>query len=291
MINPDFLKTFLTLAETKHFTETARKRNMTQPGVSQHLQRLEEYFGTALVSRRGKSFTLTEEGKKLVGYAKNLFQEHSRLQERLREDDPHAGLCRFGSPGSFGLKVFDTLLEEAKKHPALKIDMLVAPTAAIVGHLKEERIDVGFMAEEPKDSAIESELFAKDELLLVLPHGKRATSWEALKAIGFVNHPDGYGYARDLLARNFPKEFAGWDTFPISVFINQLNRILDPVAEGLGFAIVPETTVRRFHRRDEITVTRLKHRADQSIYKVIRRGEKLPRRYQEILRRLASSAR
>ena len=127
MINPELIRTFLVLAETKHFTKAAENLHMTQPGVSQHLKRLEEYFGTSLIQKLGKRFTLTESGKSLVEYGKHLFDEHRRFQERIKEDDPHVGLCRFASPGSFAFKVFDTLLDQAKKHPGLKVDVMVAP--------------------------------------------------------------------------------------------------------------------------------------------------------------------
>src|SRR5690349_13516467 len=52
MINPSFLKTFVTLVETRSFTRTATRLGMTQPGVSQHLRWLEEYFGATLIERR-----------------------------------------------------------------------------------------------------------------------------------------------------------------------------------------------------------------------------------------------
>ena len=42
MLNPVWLKTFVTLIETGHFTKTAEKLFMTQPGVSQHIAKLEQ---------------------------------------------------------------------------------------------------------------------------------------------------------------------------------------------------------------------------------------------------------
>ncbi|MRY60822.1 LysR family transcriptional regulator, partial [Parabacteroides distasonis] len=42
MINPLWLNTFKTLVEVGHFTQTAEKLYMTQPGVSQHIKKLEQ---------------------------------------------------------------------------------------------------------------------------------------------------------------------------------------------------------------------------------------------------------
>ncbi|MFT6927030.1 MAG: DNA-binding transcriptional LysR family regulator [Psychromonas sp.] len=38
MLKPFWLNTFKTLIEVGHFTQTAEKLNMTQPGVSQHIK-------------------------------------------------------------------------------------------------------------------------------------------------------------------------------------------------------------------------------------------------------------
>ena len=54
MLNARFLKTFLSLCETRHFTKTADQLNMTQSGVSQHLKKLETDLGTLLFHRIGK---------------------------------------------------------------------------------------------------------------------------------------------------------------------------------------------------------------------------------------------
>ena len=45
MFNPVWLNTFVTLVNTGHFTKTAEKLFMTQPGVSQHINKLENAFG------------------------------------------------------------------------------------------------------------------------------------------------------------------------------------------------------------------------------------------------------
>lgn len=287
MVNPDLIRTFLTLAETRHFTRASERLAMTQPGVSQHLQKLEAYFGTPLVHRRGKSFTLTEAGKRLVAYGQRLFDDHRRFQEGIAGDDPRAGALRFASPGAFGAKIFDVLLAEAKKCPGLQVDVTIAPNSSIVRHLREERIDVGFMGEEPRDPEVEATLFGKIEVLLALPKGRRVTSLAQLAELGFVNHPDGFHYAERLLALNFPDEFEGMARVPVRVFINQSNRILDPVAEGIGFACLPETTIERYHRRRDIHAVRLRRRVEDPLYKVVRRGERLPARYARVLELLA----
>ena len=75
MINQQWLHTFLTLVEVGHFTHTAEKLYMTQPGVSQQIKKLEEQVGVALLNRVGKRFELTREGETLYRFGCQRRQE------------------------------------------------------------------------------------------------------------------------------------------------------------------------------------------------------------------------
>ena len=72
MLNPQWLDTFKVLVETGNFTRTAEQRFMTQPGVSQHIKKLEEACGCELVIRLGKGIELTEQGQRVYDYAQRL---------------------------------------------------------------------------------------------------------------------------------------------------------------------------------------------------------------------------
>lgn len=66
MLNAQWLETFVVLCETGHFTKAASLLNMTQPGVSQHLRKLEAQVGQSLISRQGKSFSPTPAGEAVL---------------------------------------------------------------------------------------------------------------------------------------------------------------------------------------------------------------------------------
>ncbi len=80
MINQQWLHTFLSLAEVGHFTQTAEKLSMTQPGVSQQIKKLEEQVEAFLLNRIGKRFELIREGEILYQFG----------FKRRREEDLHA---------------------------------------------------------------------------------------------------------------------------------------------------------------------------------------------------------
>ncbi|MEO1104296.1 MAG: LysR family transcriptional regulator, partial [Pseudomonadota bacterium] len=75
------IRTFLALARTRHFGETAERLNVSQPAVSARLAALEEALGHRLVERSG-SFALTAEGERAL----SAFKEVADALDRLSRD-------------------------------------------------------------------------------------------------------------------------------------------------------------------------------------------------------------
>lgn len=64
-INIHQIQIFLSVAETASFTKSAQIFNMTQPGVSKGISKLEEFLGFPLFIRTNRLITLTPAGKAL----------------------------------------------------------------------------------------------------------------------------------------------------------------------------------------------------------------------------------
>lgn len=286
MINTVFLNTFRVLAETSSFVETAKKLRMTQPGVSQHLKNLEDYFGCSLAVRKGRMFQLTEEGLRVKAYSDELFAAHESFKSSLTADDPHAGACHIASTGSFGLKLYTHLLELGSKYTELAIHMTVAPSLSVIRGVLEGAYSLGFVNERPDDPMLDAAKISEEQLLLVAPHTAKASTCADLAALGFTSHPDGFAYANRLLALNFPKEFRSISEFKHRGHINQINRILDPIAHGLGFTVIPEFAFNAYPHPKKIKVIPLKKQLFDPVYAVQKKFVTLPARYEFVMKSL-----
>jgi DNA-binding transcriptional LysR family regulator len=51
--------TFLKVAQYRNYTKAATELNLTQPAVTQHIKKLEEYYNCRLINIDGKSVKLT----------------------------------------------------------------------------------------------------------------------------------------------------------------------------------------------------------------------------------------
>ncbi|WP_312810746.1 LysR family transcriptional regulator [Sedimentibacter sp.] len=76
--------TFLKVAEFKNYTKAATSLNLTQPAVTQHIRKLEEYYNCKLIDIVGKSINLTEEGEALYNYANFQVANEKQLIGRLK---------------------------------------------------------------------------------------------------------------------------------------------------------------------------------------------------------------
>ena len=81
----DKYKTFIALEQNKTFTETAEKLYCSQPTVTQHIKQLEIELNCQLINRRKNQVELTEQGKIVLHYAKQVKRLESKMQSDLNE--------------------------------------------------------------------------------------------------------------------------------------------------------------------------------------------------------------
>lgn len=86
MLNTHHLVTFKTLVETGNFTQTAQQLGLTQPAVSQHIKKLEQGLGAALVIRHGRTTELTHAGEVLFKHILNLEACYERFMEKWQQE-------------------------------------------------------------------------------------------------------------------------------------------------------------------------------------------------------------
>lgn len=283
MINPIWLHTFITLVETRHFTRAAERLFMTQPGVTQHIKKLEAKLNQALLIREGKGFELTDAGLALYHFALEREQKERDFVSGLQPDAPYTGELSLACSGALALYLYPKLLELQCQHPNLKVHLEAQPNHSIISKVRNKALSLGLISgAQAKD--LENRPLGSNPLQLVLPAGAEVAEGqlaETLQTLGFINHPDGMHYLKQVINTSLPT--LSLDTLVTRGSINQIGQILLPVAQGLGFSVLPKTAVDAFPQPERVQVIDLE--IQESVF-LIHRSAPLKLREQMLIDKL-----
>jgi len=146
-INTEWYRIFLSVSKTKNLTKAAEQLHITQPSVSYAIKQLEQNLGVVLLRRLSKGVQLTQEGQMLAEYVEKAFHQFGAAEYSIQLLKQYKlGCVRIGSNGAIIKDVILPVLDEFHvEYPDIRIQLLQAKTSVIVEHIKEGRLDVGFV--------------------------------------------------------------------------------------------------------------------------------------------------
>ena len=105
------LRTFLAVAEVRHFARAASLCNLSQPAVSHQIAVLERELGTRLLNRTARRVSLTVAGEVLLEETRRILGAVDRARERMQEvARGTVGRIRLGATPTPGLYFLPPLL-------------------------------------------------------------------------------------------------------------------------------------------------------------------------------------
>lgn len=169
-----FLRQFqylIALEQEAHFGRAAEKCHVSQPSLSSALKSLENELDIPLILRQQKFQGFTEEGKRVVGWAKRLLADRSAMLEELAiMRKSMQGRLRIGAmPMSSPL--FPTVSQLVqKRYPSVQLDIQFMGLDQLILGLNNFEIDIGVTyINDPLLERFESMPLYDDPLYLLLP--------------------------------------------------------------------------------------------------------------------------
>lgn len=293
MLNPVLLHTFKTLVDVGHFTKTAELLHMTQPGVSQHINKLESACGYALINRFNKRFELTIHGRKVYDYTVRYFECEYKFLQSLAHDAPFIGRCTIGCSGTLSWLLYPLLLSFQESHPGLSIELESAPNQSIFDQIRKGIMDIGLVTKKPNPKYFSSRIVGAECLSLVLPvlADETLPLNELLNELGVVRHPDLEHYFQTYVdkAKNRYLKQMNLDEILTKSYINQVHQILIPVSKGIGFTVVPHWCVNLFSEKNKLKIYDIGADTKEPVYLVSKINAPLARRYDYIINLIEKS--
>ena len=136
-LDPNLLKAFVAVADTRSFTRAALMLNRTQSAVSMQIRRLEDQLGAPMFHRTTVSVELTSAGEGLLEYARRILKLNAEALGRLQEHKLE-GSVRLGVMDDYGTVLLPPLLASfAQAYPRVHVTMETGLTAHMPAQLGE----------------------------------------------------------------------------------------------------------------------------------------------------------
>lgn len=255
-MNLEYLQSFYITVKYNSISKAASHLHLTQPGLSLQLKNLERDFGTSLLIRSNKGVELTEEGKVVFNYADTILSLKGNIErdlKNLQQDRPKLLIGSCKSIGEYALPC--TLFVFKKLHEELDINMEVINSSEVVKKLCDHSINIGIIQDDPKETALDIEYIASDELILVGNNDENIehVTIEDLKKLPLILREESSN-ARFLVKNAFHQRGVLLEDLNVIYSLNSPEAIKSSILSGKGVAFLPRIIV-----KNELKKGLLKH--------------------------------
>lgn len=150
-IDPELLRTFISVTETGSFTCAAKHVHRSQAAVSFQMRKLEDAIGTLLFAKVGRRKRLTADGEKLLIHARRILRAHEAAAAAF-DHEPLSGHIRFAAPDDFAATLLpDMLARFSNTHPGVGVELYCNTTANILRRIEAGSLDMALITRGPGD--------------------------------------------------------------------------------------------------------------------------------------------
>ena len=238
------LSYLVTLSETLHFTEAARRSFVTQSTLSGGIMELERLLGGVLVERDRQNVRLTPLGEQVVARARVLLADAQDLMRLSREmSEPLTGDLHLGVIPTIAPFILAQLLDEVHKQlPKIQLHLHEAQSEKIVEKLEHGNLDMVVLALPFDTRGLKVAEVAKESLFLVCNKSdiaSQAKSLDDLDLSRLMLLEEGH-CLRDHTLSSCP---IGERKNDHRLKASSLPTLVEMVSADLGFTLLPEIAI------------------------------------------------
>lgn len=169
-MNFNSLYYFTELAKDLNMTRTAERLYISQQNLSNHIARLEAYYGIPLFTRKPK-LTLTYAGSILLSFAQHTIFENTNMLNIMNDiNNETNGILRFGgSPIRINSALPIILPKFVKRFPNVKLEIHDLISNFMEEQIKNSNLDLALVLSTEANVSIESHHLMDDPIYLLVP--------------------------------------------------------------------------------------------------------------------------
>ncbi|WP_010487108.1 LysR substrate-binding domain-containing protein [Pseudomonas sp. S9] len=240
MLDLELLKTFVSVVDSGGFTRAGDRVNRTQSTISQQIKKLEEQLGRPLLIRHraSKSIQLTEDGERLLSYARRLVSLAMEASDMLNSQDMR-GVASLGVPEDFPLdRLIELLTGFNQRFPDIRLDTRNGLSCELNEQLQRRELDLALIKRNIDQSAAIATWSERLEWVA-------GAQWQLQQqSIALVVYEQGCLY-RERAIRALEAAGQRWH---IAFCSQSLASIQAAVSANIGLSLLPNSAVRPEHR-------------------------------------------
>ncbi|ENX00417.1 LysR family transcriptional regulator OxyR [Acinetobacter modestus] len=273
------LSYLVTLSETLHFTEAARRSFVTQSTLSGGIMELERLLGGVLVERDRQNVRLTPLGEQVVARARVLLADAQDLMRLSREmSEPLTGDLHLGIIPTIAPFILTQLLDEVHRQlPKIQLHLHEAQSEKIVEKLEHGNLDMIVLALPFDTRGLKVAEIAKENLFVVYnkddSNTANANSLDDLDLSRLMLLEEGH-CLRDHTLSACP---VGERKNDHRLKASSLPTLVEMVSSDLGFTLLPEIALKNsmIHFNEEIAVKSIEDAPSRTLALVTRKSTPL----------------
>lgn len=161
-------KTFIAVAENKHFGRAAETLYITQAAVSARIKQLEGFYSSQLIIRDKNNLRLTPAGEALLAHAYLMVSQMDQSKISLSIASQQKSSFNIAATPNVWDAFFSSRIHEAiELFENLALGTEISVREAIQRKLDERSLDVGLLTDPIKDDEFNNELIGHFDLCLV----------------------------------------------------------------------------------------------------------------------------
>lgn len=142
MLDPELLRTFVSVAETRSFTNAARALNRTQSAVSLQIKRLEARVGESLFRRTSRQVMPTRVAEALLPYARRILHLHDEAAAAVGSLGGRRSL-RLGITEEQALVYLPNIIPEfSARFPGVQLNVVCDLSTGLLERMEEGELDL-----------------------------------------------------------------------------------------------------------------------------------------------------
>ena len=244
------IRTFVTIAEHRHFGTAASHLQISQPSLSQALVALESGLGIQLIERSTRKVIVTPVGERLLPYAQatleaaESFVQHSRGAQGILNGQLTLGIIPTIAP----YLLPESLRLAQERYPDLEPKVVEETTPALMEQLRNGQLDAALIAFPSGTTGLdEIPLYTEDFAIAVNENnglaGRSDVALAELDALDMLLMDDGHCLRDQImdLCRTANLDVAGMTESVTRA--SSLTTIIQLVAAGYGATLLPISAV------------------------------------------------